>query len=154
MLFMNFITPPAAQVKSKVEAAQDPAAPHSITKLFGGFSTAWLVMAQVDGQLTDVMHGSGHWILLIGPPPLGPAVGMMAMIGGNVITGTGFTGFAGFAGCAAGAAGWAGNACNNLRSASAEDIPKRAQMETRDLIIVSVGGLNDLGLEVVAMTRG
>jgi len=95
MLFMNFITPPAAQVKSKVEAAHDPAAPHSMTKLLGGFSTACEVMAQVDGQLTEVMHGSGHWILLMGPPPLGPAVGITAQMGGCVCTGTGFTGCAG-----------------------------------------------------------
>ena len=78
-----------------MEAAQDPAAEHSITKLFGGFSTVCVVMAQVDGQFTEVMHGSGHVILVMGPPPLGPAVGIMAIIGGIVCTGIGPAGFAG-----------------------------------------------------------
>jgi hypothetical protein len=60
MLLKNFMTPPAAHVNSKVEAAHAPAAEHSITKLFGGFEIVSVVMAQVDGQLMEVVHVSLH----------------------------------------------------------------------------------------------
>jgi len=117
MLLKNLFTPPAAQLNSKVDAAHAPAAEHSITKLLDGFSTVSVVMAQVDGQLTEVMHGSLHWSLVKGPPPLGPPVGIMLMIGGMVCTGIidPPDGGAGTAGCA----GLAGNACNKFLDESA-----------------------------------
>lgn len=145
MLFMNFITPPAGQLKLKVDAAQAPAAEHSITKLFGGFSTVCVVMAQVDGQATEVVHGSLHVSLVRGPAPFGPEVGIIAIIGGMVCSGIidPPDGGAGTAGCA----GLAGNACINLLDESASDIdPKIAIIDTTDFnMVVMVGGVHEIG---------
>jgi len=84
MLLKNFVTPPAAHVKSNLDAAQAPAAEHSITKLFGGFDTLSVVIAHVDGQSIEVVQCSLHVSLVFGPAPPGPAVGIILMIGGIV----------------------------------------------------------------------
>jgi len=86
------------------------------------------------------MHGSLHWSLVKGPPPFGPAVGIIAIIGGMVSTGIidPPAGGAGTAGCA----GLAGNACNNLLDESASDIdPKIATIDTIDFNMVVIIGV-------------